>query len=455
MRRLAAVAAVLAGLLVAPAVAPLAAAAKKGATKASSKKRTVKRRAARRVPARPKVSAAQKAIAQESVAQSVNVAINAGIRNAAALVPYYEMLYQTREGRGEPLRVLQFGDSHTASDDWGSAIRVKLQSAFGRGGPGFVHAGRPYAGFRRMDAKTSMSRGWEPAGLLNRDGDGIYGISGVSLSTRRAGETLTLEAAASRVEVFYLRQPGGGSFTVAMDGATLATVPTDGESGAGYYRSEVPSGTHSFTLTTAGNAPVRVFGWVAENAGGVTWETLGINGAQADLLLGWNDEILRSQLMRRDPALIVLAYGTNEARRSDWTYQSYKDAFTKVLEKLRADAPAASILVIGPPDQSIRVRRKWATHQGVDHILSAQMDAALENGCAFWDLRATMGGKGAMREWVQAGLAQGDFVHFTSLGYQVLGESLYELMMGQYGIFTAVRRQWIGTTANGPSSKDN
>ncbi len=42
------------------------------------------------------------------------------------------------------------------------------------------------------------------------------------------------------------------------------------------------------------------------------WETLGINGAQADLLLGWNPEILRAHVERRDPALIVLAYGTNE-----------------------------------------------------------------------------------------------------------------------------------------------
>lgn len=454
MRRLAAVIAVTAGLL-APSLPSLHAAAKKTTTKTSSKKKPVKRKAARRVPPRPKVTPAQKAASQDAVAESVRAAVNAGIRNAAALVPYYEMLYQTQEGRKEPLRVLHFGDSHTAADAWGSAIRVKLQSAFGRGGPGFVHAGRPYAGFHRMDAKTSMSRGWEPSGLLNREGDGSYGISGVSLGTRRAGETLTLEAEGALLEVYYLLQPGGGSFRVDMDGAPLSTVSTDGERGPGYYRSEVPPGLHAFTLTTLDSAPVRVFGWVAENQGGVTWETLGINGAQADLLLGWNDEILRSHLMHRDPALIVLAYGTNEARRSDWTYQSYKDTFTQVLQKLRADAPAASILVIGPPDQSIRVRSKWTTHTGVDHILAAQMDAALENGCAFWDLRATMGGKGAMREWVQAGLAQGDFVHFTSPGYQVLGESLYDLMMGQYGIFTAVRRQWIGTTANGPSSKDN
>ena len=45
----------------------------------------------------------------------------------------------------------------------------------------------------------------------------------------------------------------------------------------------------------------------------------------------------------------------------------------------------------------------------------------MANRCAFWDMREKMGGKGAMREWVTAGLAQYDHVHFTPPGYRRLG----------------------------------
>ncbi len=61
----------------------------------------------------------------------------------------------------------------------------------------------------------------------------------------------------------------------------------------------------------------------------------------------------------------------------------------------------------------------------IDTINEAQRQAAVATGCAFWDLRAKMGGKGSMLQWVQAGLAQVDHVHFTGPGYRVLGDSVY------------------------------
>ena len=439
---------------------PLEAAAKRAVSKKASAKSSARKKsggkksATRHTPPKPHVTDEERAESKEAVQESLWSATNAGIQNPAALVPFYEMLYQSSQGKGEPLRVLHFGDSHTASDDWPGAIRARFQSAFGNGGPGFTHAGRPFVGYRRFDSKAGMSRGWTPSGLLNREGDGMNGLSGVSVSAKRAGETITLKAEGAMVGVFYYSQPDGGALRLEVDGVETDVIQTTGENGAGYYRRKIAPGIHDFTLRTLSDNPIRVYGWVVENEGGVTWETLGINGAQADLMLGWNEELLRSHIENRDPALIVLAYGTNEARRRDWTYDSYKQAFTQVLRRLREFAPTASILVIGPPDQSMRVSRRWTTPEGVDHVLAAQHDAALENGCAFWDVRAVMGGKGAMRQWVQAGLAQGDFVHFTSPGYKALGETLYDLMMGQYGIFTAVRRQWIGTAPNGPSSKD-
>src|ERR1022692_4639607 len=48
----------------------------------------------------------------------------------------------------------------------------------------------------------------------------------------------------------------------------------------------------------------RLFGWVAEKSTGVTYETLGINGASASIILDWNAETLRSNIERRNPALI-------------------------------------------------------------------------------------------------------------------------------------------------------
>jgi lysophospholipase L1-like esterase len=423
---------------------------KKAAKPAATSKPAKKKKA----PKPPRSTPQQRVEASHFVQEHAGDTMDLGIQNPAALIPFFERIYRAQEpGAGETIRVLHFGDSHSASDDWPATMRGLLQAKFGEGGPGFVHAGRPFEGFRRYDAKGSESRGWHAEGLLSRSGDGLYGLSGVRQSTAQAGETLTLDADGSAVELFYWKQAGGGAVSIADNGTPLGTVETEGEPGPGFWKKQVAAGPHHFVLRTESSSPVTVFGWTVEKEHGLTWETLGLNGAQADLLLLWNESLMKAQIERRDPALIVLAYGTNEARRADWTMETYRDMLRQVLKRLRTAAPLASVLVIGAPDQSIRSGGHWATFDGVDRILSAQREAALAEGCAFWNLRMAMGGKGSMKQWVVAGLAQGDFVHMTGTGYHLWGESLSQLLLQNYGVYQTVRRQIFGNTENGSSLK--
>lgn len=421
--------------------------AKKAPSKSSAKRR-------RTVPRPPRVSPQARAEAAATVESRVKTAPETGIENAAAMVPLYELMYRQENHveNGQPLRVLQFGDSHTAADDWPGQLRARFQQRFGSGGPGFVQAGRPYAGFRRLDVKSAMSRGWQTLGGV-RGGDGFDGIAGVSLATAKAGETLSLEAKGEVLEFFYWNQPGGGSFALEDNGAPLGEISTDGPAGPGYFRKELAAGAHLLTLRTLSDAPVRVFGWVLEHRSGITWETLGLNGAQADLLLKQDPALLKDHIARRNPALILVAYGTNESRRKDWTLESYQQTLDGVLRLLREAAPVASILVVGAPDQFIRTRRSAVPPAGTGQILEAQRKAALEHRCAFWNLRAAMGGPGSMKQWVRAGLAQGDYVHLTAAGYRLVGDALYDLILGQYGIFVTIRNKIMGENGNGSPVK--
>ncbi len=110
-------------------------------------------------------------------------------------------------------------------------------------------------------------------------------------------------------------QPGGGAIQIYDNGSPIEQISTEGEGAPGYFHYEATPGQHKLEAETLDHAPVRLFGWVAENATGVTYETLGINGASASIMLDWNETTLRSNIERRNPALIVLAYGTNEAGR--------------------------------------------------------------------------------------------------------------------------------------------
>ena len=430
---------------------PAKATAKKRAKKPVIKPVAAKKPAVTKTPKKPPprrtatprtlVSAATRAEAQEGVVEKVSRGAQLPVENAAALVPFFEQLYRQQHGElAGPLRALHYGDSHVAADEWTGDIRERLQQTFGDGGSGYSLAGRPWNTYRRFDVKSGSTRGWHSDGLVGRTGDGIYGLGGVSMTASSPRQSVYLVAEGQQFELYYLQQPGGGAIQIYDNGTPVERISTDGDTAPSYFHYDAEPGAHRLEAETLERAPVRLFGWVAEKPTGVTYEALGINGASASMMLDWNEVVLKSNIERRNPALIVLSYGTNEAGRKDWTLESYRDMFTRLLERLRADAPTATILVIGPPDRAVRVRGKgWVTLDNVDMIVEAEREAALAKGCAFWDQRAKMGGKGSMREWVLAGMAQGDYVHLTAPGYHMIGDAMFRDLMSEYGLFVKAR----------------
>jgi lysophospholipase L1-like esterase len=391
-------------------------------------------------------------LAHDAVYEHVASGAEIPVENPAALIPFFEQLYRHQQGQTPgPVRILHYGDSHTAADEWTGEMRARLQEKFGDGGSGYSLAGRPWNGYRREDVRSGSTSGWHTDGLVGRAGDGVYGLGGISMSVRSPKEGIYVEADASDFELFYYQQPGGGSLQLYDNGVPVERVSTDGDPSPAYYRLEDMPGPHKLELETLDHAPVRLFGWVAEKPTGVTYETLGINGAAASIILDWNEETLRSNIARRNPALIVLAYGTNEAGQKSWTLESYRDMFAKLIARLRAAAPTATILVIGPPDRDQHTRKGWQPMDQIDMIVDAQREAAIANGCPFWDLRAKMGGKGSMLEWVAAGMAQGDHVHFTGPGYHMLGDAVVRDLMSQYDLFLKARGNIVAAQVTPPA----
>jgi lysophospholipase L1-like esterase len=418
-----------------------------------------------------------------------------GIENPRALRPFFDQLHQLEaDPKGQLVRVIQFGDSHTAADSFTGALRSLFQGKFGDGGAGFSFPGYPFAGYRIHGTKRAQSTGWLALGThLSDIGDGMVGMGGVSLSTEAAGNWVSLDAEASALQVQYLIQPNGGSFeirdndtliatvstarsdiaksaipkpstlkpainksaiaksdtdpseTLQSEPATPETIPPDTitpgtvastsiESGtAGQFGAPVEPGPHHFEILTTEDAPVRLLGLGTENSAGVTYEAAGINGAEASLFLRWNEALQQPLLTAANPALVVLSYGTNEAGDRNWTEEGYAAMFQRIIERVRRVAPNASILVVGPPDRAMRAgRRAWKPFSGVDRIVAAQRSVCRQMHCAYWDQRSRMGGLGSMRDWATIGWAQPDHTHFTGEGYTELASALFSDIVQQY-----------------------
>lgn len=369
-----------------------------------------------------------------------------GVENPAALDKFFRSL-STVKRRIEPVRIMHFGDSHTAADILTAEIRRKFQGEFGDGGAGYMVPRNPMSTPRRgvMSGATS---GWTVDGIGGRvEVNGIYGLAGIGLSTTQADERAWIEAQCNHFEVYFLRQPGGGTIDITIDGMSVLEQPMSLASDAplpDYFTAPLPSDrTHRIEVRTVGTGKVRILGIVTEHiAPGVSYDVLGINGARAKRLISWNNTAFVDNIVQRKPDLIIVAYGTNEVSDDDWTIESYQRMFAAILRTFRRAAPQASILVYGPPD-----RADIALGGRMSSMIEAQRRAALEVGAAFWSSYGAMGGPGSMDVWASMGLGQGDRVHLTKDGYVRMGSMFYE------DVYDAFKKYQARAPRNPPRKK--
>lgn len=379
------------------------------------------------------VSAAARAAARDQILRGIQVSAK-HFENGQALAQFFTVLQKSG-----PVHILQFGDSHTASDDWVNGMRQIYQAKYGDGGPGFFHAGYPFRGYRRFDARAGASVGWVTQGTLMARGDTMDGLSGISISTSAQeawiSTTVTGSGSVFSLVVHFLQQPGGGSLELTMDGQAVGKFSTAGEMAAGFFRFEAPGpAEHQFRLKKLDTSPVRLFGWALDNLQGITFETLGINGAQVSLITEWNEAIWAAAVAQRDPALVILAYGTNEANSFKWTEEQYRTDLSAAISRVRRAAPNASILLVGPPDcGKLRPLRHLA------EVIAVQRDMAATLGVAFWDLRRRMGGAGSTNLWVRAGFGQQDHIHLTGEGYRLAGRMIVDDLEAAYAEFGGMK----------------
>jgi lysophospholipase L1-like esterase len=197
---------------------------------------------------------------------------------------------------------------------------------------------------------------------------------------------------------------------------------------------DVPAGAHRLSIRTMGHGESRLYGVVVENGDrGVVYDSLGMVGARAQRMLGFDPTHLRSQLATRDVSLVVIAFGGNDAD-DERTQGDFESIFRRVAHLVREARPEASCLLMAPLDQAERDERgAITTLPTIPLIVEAMRLAARREGCAFFDTWTAMGGDGAMGRWSrqEPRLSGGDFRHATPAGYRVIGEMLYRaLLMG-------------------------
>jgi lysophospholipase L1-like esterase len=342
--------------------------------------------------------------------------------------------------RSESVRVLWFGDSHTAADFLPNAVREPLQAKFGNGGPGFVYLGLKVYRHAGLAASREgrFRMGPRAPSFWERQDDGVFGLGGMRMSpqTPESSATIALSSGAvvggARWEISYrLKAPRSG-FKVRVGTETHTVTQESSPPGpSGISRFSFETGEEATVVLAAASGEPELFGATIDSVeAGVVVDTLGINGARIGTPVAWDESAWVEEVRWRRPSLVVLAYGTNEVGDA-LAPERYAGDYDELVARIRTAAPEADCLIIGPTD---RAEPDWTTHPRVLEVESVERASAARLGCAFQSAFELMGGPGSLKQWSERSppLASSDRVHLTAAGYRELGGAIARALLDGY-----------------------
>ena len=343
--------------------------------------------------------------------------------------------------RKQSVRILWLGDSHTAADYLTGALRARLQTRFGAGGPGFVRVGlKPY---RHTQVRWAFDGPWkiEPVPPPRRTlfDDGVFALGGLRAFPDAAPVQASFELAKGTAHGqlqwqlwFSLKE--SASFRLTLAGVsqvvTQASAPPE-VSGAGFASLGLQSGlADKLELLTLAGAP-RFYGLIAEGTEpGVVLDAVGIDGARLATALAWGEASFEAAVRLRAPSLVAFAFGTNEAFDAD-KLEKYRAQYQALLARVRVATPDADCLLVGPPDANAVA---GGSEPRVAEIDALQRSIAAELGCGYLSQLEIMGGPGGYTAWARKSpsLARGDRLHLSAKGYEVMASALADRLLAAY-----------------------
>ena len=342
-----------------------------------------------------------------------------------------------------PVRIVHYGDSQIEEDRITNILRQQWQKAYGGGGVGLIplHQTIPTRTIRQWlsindvaqtaqgGPKRHLVYGPRSMRLASSDDYGVMGQVAVMDSTLVAGS----EDIVLHIEPIDKKRHPHNYFnrvrvlTDSVSGYILAQDTT-----LYFQRSDLPSlitlpdSTTQCELHLHGKG--HVYAVSLETPTGVMVDNIPMRGCAGTVFTRMNSESLINYFHSTNTRLIIMQYGGNMIPHTNTTsaINSYVNNLRQQVRHVRACAPYASILFIGPSDMSTRIDGKMVTYPMVPYLDRQLRKLAAEEQIAYWSLYDAMGGKNSMAKWVEIGLAASDYVHFSRAGSNKMGKALGE-----------------------------
>ncbi|MBO7259776.1 MAG: hypothetical protein J6U94_06945 [Paludibacteraceae bacterium] len=348
------------------------------------------------------------------------------------------------EGKHSAVKILHFGDSQIEEDRISSMLRSELQKKFGGQGVGIMPAVQTIPTLsigQATDYEMQRHLVYGPTEL--RATDNHYGIMGqraqldTTVHIRFYPRPKISQDNPSRYFTRLQVWVGNinGRLSVTCDGITQQADTT--QPGMQALSFTLPDSTVRTALTLQGNG--EIYGISLGSPTGVSIDNIPMRGCSGTIFTQMNSQEIEQYCRQNNVRLIILQYGGNSVPylKKESGISNYAQQLERQIKYIKRLVPTAEVLFIGPSDMATKVKSEMQTYPHLPMVIDSIKHAALRAGAAYWDLYMVMGGKNSMVNWVnsQPPLAASDYVHFSRLGADKIGDMLCKSMMLYYDYY--------------------
>ena len=361
------------------------------------------------------------------------------------------------------IRVAHYGDSQLEGDRITCYLRKRFQQKFGGSGVGFV----PFVDIaKNVNLSSSNSENWTRYTVFHhRFYNSFYGLSGTVFKFKKyvINDSIPTNIADSiglknykifpnaiidfslagyvnyqTISLMYGHSSENCILNV-YDNKARTKIYTDtlkASESLNIHKLKVPLSLLNFRLEFISNNSPDFYGLLVDSKNGVQVDNYAIRGHSGDGLMLINSDYLAHQIEMLNTKLIIFQFGANVVpyittdKECTWLEGVYYNLFMK----FKKAAPNASILVIGAGDMATTINGEEVSYPIIPKIRTAQKNAAIKAGCAFWDLYELMGGNNSILTWSSKKLAALDG-HFSGKGQEIIGNQLFNSLMIEYDLF--------------------
>ncbi|MBO4721812.1 MAG: hypothetical protein J5629_02645 [Muribaculaceae bacterium] len=357
---------------------------------------------------------------------------------------YFDALFDVMENaENEPMRVLHYGDSQLEGDRISCDLRERFQTAFGGSGVGMVPAIQAVGAMTVVQSASRKLPTYFSYPMGEQLRSGRYGVmsqvahldGSVQLSFRASSlEGVPHSKTYSKVTLVCC---GNGKATLTANGTSQPmTDPTGITEGVKFLTATLPSPASKVSISASGK--MELFAVLLDGMNGISVDNVPMRGCSGTVFAYVTDrKTLEPFFKRNKVGLLILQYGGNSVPylKSEKRMREYKKSLIAQIELFKAMSPETKILFIGPADMSTNVKGKKETYPQLEPTINMLKEVCSETGVAFWNLYDAMGGHNSMIDWVNAGLAGKDYLHFSRDGASKVADMLFNTYLMYYRFY--------------------